>query len=258
MVKHKSRSGAVAGGRTSGHSVSRQPSLSSLDPQSSQPTPWSDPAGAHGEIARRYQRKSGLRDKKNLRLAELRKLRHVRTEASQSTAEIDAVIADNGAPGLNGRDLGALLDFTFLDYKSYGAAAGRHPATIRPNDATGAEIEAYLKAFHRPRKSAAKRQRYAKRRAAEAERLARAEDLDCRRSSIWVALDEKWQTVAEIMKALARSSAFRTRDGKRFLTGDSLSRAIRRELEHPALATMIEIAGQTGKRGLIEKLIRRL
>src|SRR5580704_8201933 len=127
MRPRKWKPGAGAGGRVSRHSVGRQPSLSSFDPQSSQPTPWSDPAGAHGEIARRYRRQSGLRDKKNLRLAELRKLRHVRTEASQSTAEIDAVIADNGAPGLNGRDLGALLDFTFLDYKSYGAAAGRHP-----------------------------------------------------------------------------------------------------------------------------------
>jgi hypothetical protein len=213
------------------------------------------------EIARHYDRSDPKTpvtwNRRNLRRKELRVVHRLWNEAGRCTVEIDKAIADGGSLQLSGREIGDVLSFTLADYRAYGEAERRHPATIRPYDATDAERKAYLKAFHRPRKSAAKRQRYAKRRAAEAERVAWAADLDCRRSSIWVVLDDKWQTVAEIMKALPRSSAFCAPDGKRFLTGDSLSKAIRRELEHLALGRMIEITQRTGKRGLVEKLVRR-
>jgi hypothetical protein len=203
----------------------------------------------------RTGRRTSLWDKQNLRRAELRKLRRVLVEAGHSTTQLDAVIADGGAAELDSFEIHTLYGFAFQfdHYKRIGAATGRHPSTLQPIDATEAERKAYLKDFQRPRKNAAKRDRDAKRRAA----IELAGDLDCRRSAIYFVLDDKWRTVAEIMRAVGRSAAFRTPDGKRFLTGGSLSKAIRRELEHPAFAPMIEIAKRTGKRGLIEKLIRR-
>jgi hypothetical protein len=201
-----------------------------------------------GEIARRYKREEpGAATWKeispNKRRKELRVLRRLLAEAGQFTAQLDAVIADGGAPEMNAREIAARYCFAFVfdHYKQIGAATRRHPSTLRPTDATKAEIEAYLKAFHRPRKAAARHKRYAERRATEAAQREQADNLDCRSSAILTVLTDTPQPISRIMKAVARSNAFRARDGKRFLTGDSLSKAIRRELEKPVLAALIEV-----------------
>ena len=173
-------------------------------------------------------------------------------KAGQSTAEIDAVIAHGGAPEMNALEIDTIYGFRFVfdHYKAIGAATERHPSTLRPIDATKAEIDAYLKAFHRPRKAAAKRQRYAARRADEAARREAAADLDRRTSAISTVLtDDKWRSIAELMAALEHNLAFRRPNGKKFLTGDSLSKAIRRQLAKPDLAALIEITKTEGARG---------
>ncbi len=223
----------------------------------------------HREIARRYGRSEQGKPaadtwnkvRPNKRRKELRWLRHLLAKAGQSTAEIDAVIAHGGAPEMNALEIDTIYGFRFVfdHYKAIGAETGRHPSTLRPIDATKAEIDAYLKAFHRPRKAAAKRQRYAARRADEAARREAAADLDRRTSAISTVLtDDKWRSIAELMAALEHNLAFRRPNGKKFLTGDSLSKAIRRQLAKPDLAALIEITKTEGARGQDKLLIRLL
>jgi hypothetical protein len=187
-----------------------------------------------------------------MRHSELRRLRRLLPEAA---TDIDNVIADGGWLELNGHDLGAVLGFTFESYKLFGAAGLRHPATIRPIGTGKHEIAAYLRAHHKPRKAAAR----AKRRAAEAARREAAVDLDCRASAILAVLtNDRWRTVKELIAALAHCEAFRTPAGRRrFLTGDSLGKAIRRELEKPALAALVETSKTAGVHGQDKLLIRR-
>jgi hypothetical protein len=189
----------------------------------------------------------------NKRLRELRTLRRLWTAAGRSTVEISEVIAAGGALDLDGWALGAMIGFTFADYKTHGRADGRHPSEIRPIDATQEEIKSYLTDLHRPRKAAARR----KRRAEEAASRAEAVDLDCRGSAIVTVLGrDKSRTVRELMTALARCRAFTTPDGKR-LSGNSLRVGILRELKRPTLRALIEITTTLEKHGKAMLLIRR-
>jgi hypothetical protein len=196
--------------------------------------------------------------RQNMRLSELRVFRRIWAAAGRSVVEINKAIVEGGWAELNGRELGAVLTITFADYRSYGRAKGRHPSTVRPNDVTEAEIKAYLDDLRRPRQNEARRRRYARNKAAEAARRARAADLGCRTSAISEVFPAGTRrTVEQLAAALARNAAFRRRDGKRFLTGDSLSKAIRRELEKPGLSAKIEITNRTGRHGLTEKVYWR-
>jgi hypothetical protein len=206
-------------------------------------------------IARRYQR--GPWSRQNMRLSELRTLRRLWTETGRPTVEIEAIIAGGGALEFNGHELGALLNFTFEDYKAFDAASRRHPATIRPIGTDKVEIAAYLNIHRKPRQNAARRKRYAVCCAAEAARREASGDLDCRRSAILTVLTDTPQPISWIMKAVARSIAFMNPDGKRFLTGNSLRVAILRELEKPALKALVETTRMMGKHGKDMLLICR-
>jgi hypothetical protein len=87
------------------------------------------------------------------------------TTAGRPTGELDTIIAAGGAPNLDGYALGELLGFTFADYQAFGAAGSPHPSTIRPIDATKAEIKAYLDDHRKPRQNRARTRRYAERKA---------------------------------------------------------------------------------------------
>jgi stage V sporulation protein SpoVS len=206
-------------------------------------------AAKHAEIAARYDRARGRRTweeiSPNKRMKELQVFRRLWTKAGRSTVKIDDAIKSGRALEMHGRALGAALNVTFADYKAYGQAEGRHPSTIRPRDATTPEIKAYLHALQLPRKAAARR----KRRIEEAARRQQANDLDCRASAILAVTTLKPEPVSRFMKALARSRAFMTHDGKRFLTGNSLRQAIIRETKRTALKARIEITEKVEKHG---------
>ena len=99
-------------------------------------------AARHAEIARRYDRAetaAAWREvRSNLRMRECRVILRLWTEAGRPIGEIADVIAAGGELGLNGYEIGAVIGFTFADYKSYGAAVGRPPV----NDPAGRDQRA--------------------------------------------------------------------------------------------------------------------
>jgi hypothetical protein len=251
MRPRKWKPGARAGGRVSGHCASGE-----LDLQL-QPTERRI-AARHAEIARHYDRvetATAWREvRSNLRMRECRVILRLWTEAGRPIDEITAVIAAGGELGLRGQEIGVVIGFTFADYKNYGAAVGRHPSTIRPVGTGAREIAAYLATVQAPRKAAALRQR----RAQKAKMRETASDLDCRASAILTVATDRPEPVTTFMKALARCAAFRTPDGKRFLTGKELRQAITRETKKARLAALIEVTTVVGKYGKATLLIRRI
>jgi hypothetical protein len=210
------------------------------------------------EIKRRYRRKrkDGSSGPIGMRIAELAELRRLREARGQSAADIDAILESDDVVTLTGQALGRLLAFTFDDYKDLRTRRNRHVSTIRPHDATGAEIKSFLKAFHRPRKALSLRR---KRAAAAAERDARrrhAADLDCRKSALDALIDDRWQTVAQLARRTATLQTFRTPLGEP-LAGASLRRTIRRLLATPELTEKITIDRRPEKHGGTMILVRR-
>jgi hypothetical protein len=138
------------------------------------------------------------------------------------------------------------------EYKAYGQQEGRHPSTIRPIDATEAEIYTHLKAWQRPRKAAARRRK----RAEQKQREKEASDLDCQFSAISVLLSDKEMSVAQLMKALKGHKAFRMANGQP-LTKNSLRTAILRCFKKERLACLIELRREKEKHGREMFWIRR-
>jgi hypothetical protein len=192
----------------------------------------------------------------NLRRAEVATLRRHRAATGQPTASIDAAIADGRAYSLPDRALGDAVGFSFDEYSAVGQASHRHLSTIRPYDVTQAEIAEYLRALHRPRRAQRARQRRAAAGAEQQTRRELAGDLDCRDSAVLAVTTDRWRTIAELMRDLRRSPAFRAPDGKQ-LTGNSLRRAITRTLRVPALVLKVETRTTIEKHGRPALLIRR-
>jgi hypothetical protein len=246
-----------------------------VEPPNKRPSP-ADLQVKRAEIAHRYERKllvgrlaegeakyqRGLRDRQHLRLAELRRLLVFWTAAEKDTAELADIIAAGGAMDFNGRELGLVLDFRMADYKMFGAAGSRYPSTIRPNDRSQADVDAYLRDVRKPQQREARKLRYAERRATEATRKAAAADLSCRKSAVDKALDVtiggKRLSVNELAAALEGSVAFMKPGGKRPLKGASLHKAIRRVLKTLEDKRKVEITTTPAKRGPDMWLARKL
>jgi hypothetical protein len=147
------------------------------------------------------------------------------------------------------RDLGNLFEITLEERTQLDIR------NIECFDAQRHEVQDVLR--DRRRKADAERKRCS--RADERGRRQLAADFGDRASAIVTVLTrDRSRTLKELMKALARCPAFRMQDGKRFLTGGSLRKAITRELlKNPKLAALVEIDHETEKHGR-ERLIVRL
>jgi hypothetical protein len=148
--------------------------------------------------------------------------------------------------------LGQIIDFTFADYQTYGRLAGRHPSTIRPNNATQSQIDDYLQVIKRPRRREALRLH----RAEQAAKRELAGDLDCRYSAIWTVLTDTPRSISQIMSDLKDCDAFRKPDRKP-LIGNSLRKAILAKLKNRELADKIETTSIIEKHGKTMLLVRR-
>jgi hypothetical protein len=193
-------------------------------------------------VARRPDWMSHLTNK---RLAELRRLRSQWREHGHSTAALDRAKKNGDDRAFNPWKLGAVLQFTFADYKAMGEA-GRHPSTIRPCDATEDQVEAYLKQLRKPARAARAREK----RAGVQEARSAAAEIGSRSDAIRKMLAGDGKTVSTLMADLAYCKAFNR------LTGHSLRVAILRELEKPALAALIAIDRERGKYGQDKMRVR--
>jgi hypothetical protein len=189
----------------------------------------------------------------SMRRHELARLKALWIEQGRSTAVLDRAEQSGFALLWKSRRLGAELNFTMADYKQFGEAFGRHPATIRPCDVTEAEIRAHLDEVHRP--CCAERAR--ERRADEQDRRSAAADVDRRASAVIAVLTHSWRAINTVMDALAHCAAFRGDHDAR-LTGHSLRVAILRELDKLAIAGRVGIEEVPGRGCIRTKRVRLL
>jgi hypothetical protein len=151
----------------------------------------------------------------------------------------------------DGEELGIELELTTDEYLQLRGMLGRFPVFL-PAELSKDQAKKLRDDFNRPGRTAAK----AKQRAA-ADRASVA-DLDCRSSAIWTVLTyPRFQSVVEIMKAVAKSASFRTADGNGVLSGPSLRVTILRELKKSELADRVETKLETHRRGMPMLLFRR-
>ena len=164
-------------------------------------------------------------------------------------------------------ELGVLVQFTVEEDNRFATdPMGRarnglpwkgFPKRLMPVGFTRTQTKERRKKFNRPKRTAAQRTRRAEKRAAKLARIKQAADLRCRKRAILTVLSDEWMTISDLTKSLANSQAFMTPDGKTFLKGDSLRRAVARELEKPDLKCQIEVSKGVHKHGLTMKRIRR-
>jgi hypothetical protein len=123
---------------------------------------------------------------------------------------------------------------------------------ITPGSETPAQTQARRAKSKRQYRSERERQRTAKSRAATKARRRRVNDLDCRASAIKdILIPGKWTTIKRVARDLEKSAAF---DG---LTGESLHRAIERELAKEPLSNMIQQKKKaTARLGFSTKMFR--
>jgi hypothetical protein len=173
-----------------------------------------------------------------MRKHELAQLREMLVEQGRSTEALDR--AEQSGEAWK-RKLGAELNFSFEDYKAFGQFHGRHPSTIRPHDASAAKIRAHLAEVHRPRRAERERERRAKRQLMRSS----AAEISTRSQAIVHVLAgaAAGKTLAGLMADLAYCAAFYGPDGKR-LTGNSLRKAIQRELDKIAGQLRIELEAE--------------
>jgi hypothetical protein len=163
----------------------------------------------------------------------LNALRELRKAYGRSVSDIEDVLnGEADIMGITAAQLGRALEFTFEEYKLLGMKRRRHPSTIRPYDATKDMISDYLKAHHRPRKAEARRHKRAEAAAQRANAARHIVDLDCRASALDTVVTDDWQTIGQLMKAVAHCPAFRR--GKP-LVGHSLRVAVIRTLNTSSL-----------------------
>jgi hypothetical protein len=148
--------------------------------------------------------------------------------------------------------LGELLNFTVAEDFYLKKMTGSFSGSIYPAGFPKEETRARRNEFNKPRKAAQQR----KRRADKAARLAEAGDLDCRSSAILALLSYRWIGLAELMKSLDRSRAYRRADGAGFLSGNSLRQAILRELKRPTLNGLVEKTDRFERHGRLMYLYR--
>jgi hypothetical protein len=135
--------------------------------------------------------------------------------------------------------------------------AARFPRRLMPAGFTKRQTVERRKKFNRPKRTAAERSRRDRKRAAKTVMVQQAADLNCRKSTILAVLSDEWMTISDLTKNIANSRAFMSPDGKTFLKGDTLRRAVSRELAKDDLKSRIEISEEVHKNGFPMKRIRR-
>ncbi len=164
-------------------------------------------------------------------------------------------------------ELGALVQFTVEEDDRFATnPMGRtrkgqpwkgFPKRLMPAGFTRTQAKERRKKFNRPMRTAAQCRRRDEKRAAKLERIKQAADLHCRKGTILTVLSDEWMTISDLTKKLANSQAFMTPDGKTFLKGDSLHRAVARELAKPDLKRQIEVSEEVHQHGFTMKRYRR-
>jgi hypothetical protein len=149
-------------------------------------------------------------------------------------------------------ELGIRSDFTIEEEIHLKETTGKFPSSLFPSSCTREETQRRRQKYNAPIRAA----QQAKRRAVKRARLAIAAGLDCRASALRTLLSAEWITMKELIKGLGRSPAFRRRDGAVALTGNSLKKAILRELKKPGLRREVETAKRQEKHGLTMYLFR--
>jgi hypothetical protein len=132
----------------------------------------------------------------------------------------------------------------------------RFPTRLMPSGFTKKQTVERRKKFSRPKRTAAERSRRAANRAAKLAMVQKAANLTCRKSAILTVLSHNWMTLRELMAVLIGSPPFLTTDGQT-LAGDSLRKAIAREVDKPDLNSMIEMTETIQKNRFPEKRFRR-
>jgi hypothetical protein len=188
----------------------------------------------------------------NKRRRELRLLREMRLREGRAIDAIVEALRNDGYPYDDGSFVGELIGFTFDEYKALGKEDDQHPSTIRPCDAIKTEIDAYLKAYQRPKKREALRRRRHERAATRNLAL----ELDSRSSAIWTVLSVSPRPVHQIMKDLEGSIAFRKPNGKPLIE-NSLRKAILAQLNKPDLKDRVHRTEGTEKHGKLMFLFCR-
>lgn len=174
--------------------------------------------------------------------------------------EIDDAIAAAGIDPdrqYDAEELGELLRLTVAQYRQFKIVTGKFPASFRPSGLTRREAKAIRDEVNRPARTIAERKRRMAKSAAKLAIIQTVADLDCRASAVYTVLTDRYQTMLQLMNALARSPAFRRADGKCPLAGASLKKAIQRVLEKLVAAGRVEIKRDLYKTGLPMDLFRR-
>ena len=175
--------------------------------------------------------------RRGLRIKEVRRLYHLRGAPQR---DADAIIATPDFPIFSAIELGWRVALRFSEFKQMRSA----PKTMRPYDATDADVTAFLKERKRKRQKRAaqeKRDQWRREQAQRAATLARNQDLDVRGEAVFAALDDDWRTIAQLAADLAGHRAFKRPDG-RAMQPDSFRRVLRRELEHLKLIDSLGLA----------------
>jgi hypothetical protein len=146
-------------------------------------------------------------------------------------------------------ELGKRIGLTEAEYRQFKLITTKFPGSFLPAGLTRQEAKAIRNEVNRPGRNAAERERRQANAADKATRMQNVADIDCRMSAIYTVLTDQPQTMREMMKALARSPAFRMTDGKSLLTGGSLKKAIQRALKEATLAARVEIKRDRYKNG---------
>ena len=144
-------------------------------------------------------------------------------------------------------ELGELCGFTVDEDLHLKRTTSAFFSAIYPAGFTKEQTRTRRHDYNKPHRAAQQRNRRAK----EAARLAAANELDCRTSAVHTLLTHQWVSVADLMKGLRGSRAFRRVDGRGFLRGNSLRQAILRELKGPKLKDLVQINKQKEGHGLM-------
>jgi hypothetical protein len=142
--------------------------------------------------------------------------------------------------------LGQLLNFTVEEDVAIKCRKGQFPGAFCPSDETSEQAKKRRHEYGKPHRAEQQRNR----RIATKARLVSVLDIDCRTSAVFMLLSPQWIDVADLMKGLGRSPAFRKVDGSKFLKGNSLRTAILRELESLVKVGKAERVKQMEKHGL--------
>jgi hypothetical protein len=137
--------------------------------------------------------------------------------------------------------------------------AAQFPKMIAPGSETKDETKRRRRQFRAPARNAAARAKRAQAKMDATTMQNLVNTLDDRASALWALLrDGQEMTVAALMTDLARCPAFRGPLESDFLKGDSLRKAIIRELRTPPLVRSIDMTERPRAQGVAALVVRRI